>query len=393
MATAPLVLLLLAGSLRADDLSESARLLRELEQEYRKEAQAFQKALAQATTPQAKAKIAREKAPRHDRYALRFLDLARKYPRSAAAVDALVWVVLHPTPPAPKGDDPRTRALEVLRARHADSDRLGPLCTQLVFDLGPASEALLRAVLRKTATAAVEARACTSLAQNLKFRAREIARLRDDPDRIKALEAALGKRAAGDLAKRDPKKLLAESEKLFQTVIDKHGKVAHPSHGTLANLARSNLQAIGEPVTVGKLAPGISRAGVDGKTLTLLDYRGKVVLIDFWAELFDPCRDAYPVERALVKRYAERPFALVGVNGDGTRQEAQRVRAREKQTWPSWYDGLGGPIATRWEVERWPTLYLLDKKGVVRQTWFGWPPAKVLHQAIDRLLKESAKGS
>src|SRR5207244_1906248 len=136
----------------------------------------------------------------------------------------------------------------------------------------------------------------------------------------------LGKRGAAELRQRDPKKLLAESEKLFQRVVDEFGKVAHPSHGTLANLARSNLRAIRDPVTVGKKAPALSRAGIDGKTLTLADYRGKVVLIDFWAEMFPPCHAGYPAERALVKRYANRPFALLGVNGDGTRKEAQKVQ-------------------------------------------------------------------
>src|SRR5262249_40010097 len=184
-----------------------------------------------------------------------------------------------------------------------------------------------------------------------------------------------------------------EREKRLGKVEEEHGRVPHPSHGDLANLARSNLRAIRDPVAVGKPAPAISREGVDGRVLTLGDYRGKVVLIDFWAELFPPCRAAYARERALVKRYADRPFALLGVNGDGTRKEASRVQEREKQTWPSWYDGgPGGPIATRWEVEVWPTLFLLDKRGVVRQTWVGWPPARVLHQAIEKLLEEGGKG-
>ena len=57
-----------------------------------------------------------------------------------------------------------------------------------------------------------------------------------------------------------------------------------------------------------------------------------------------------------------------------------------------WSGCGGGPIATRWEVEVWPTLFLLDRQGVVRQTWVGWPPAKELHQAIDKLLAKGGKG-
>ena len=58
-----------------------------------------------------------------------------------------------------------------------------------------------------------------------------------------------------------------------------------------------------------------------------------------------------------------------------------------------WYDGGGtaGPIATRWEVDTWPTLFLIDAKGVVRSIYEGWPDAKALDTEIDKLLAEAAK--
>src|SRR5262245_14071594 len=262
-----LVAFLLAGQ-AGDKQPQSARLLRELEQEFQQSVEAFQKALAAAKTPQERDRVLRDKAPPVEQFAARSLDPARKYARTAAAVDALIWVVRNPSPPPRKGEDPRAAALEILRTRYADSDKLGPLCTQLVFALDPGSEAFLREVLRKAKAEGVKARACASLAQNLKFRARELARLKDDPERLKALEVAVGKAAAAQLRRRDPKQLLAESEKLFGKVEEEHGKVPHPSHGDLANLARSNLRAIRDPVAVGKPAPAISREGVDGRVLT-----------------------------------------------------------------------------------------------------------------------------
>jgi Thioredoxin-like len=75
-----------------------------------------------------------------------------------------------------------------------------------------------------------------------------------------------------------------------------------------------------------------------------------------------------PHERSLVKRLEGKPFALLGINSDKDRQELQKVIAKESITWRSWWDGgsTQGPIATKWNVRGWPTLYLLDGKGVIR---------------------------
>jgi hypothetical protein len=75
-----------------------------------------------------------------------------------------------------------------------------------------------------------------------------------------------------------------------------------------------------------------------------------------------------PHERSLVKRLEGKPFALLGINSDKNRQELQKIIAKEAITWRSWWDGgsTQGPIATKWNIHGWPTLYLLDGKGVIR---------------------------
>jgi hypothetical protein len=95
----------------------------------------------------------------------------------------------------------------------------------------------------------------------------------------------------------------------------------------------------------------------------------------------------YPHERSLVKRLENKPFALVGVNSDASKEELKRIMEKEKITWRSFFDGgsTGGPIATRWNIQGWPTLYLLDAKGVIRyQDLRG----RDLDAAVDHLLKE-----
>jgi len=75
-----------------------------------------------------------------------------------------------------------------------------------------------------------------------------------------------------------------------------------------------------------------------------------------------------PHERSLVAAMKDKPFALVGVNSEASLDEYRRLAAAERVTWPSFFDGgsTEGPIATKWGVRGWPTVYVLDKKGVIR---------------------------
>ena len=77
----------------------------------------------------------------------------------------------------------------------------------------------------------------------------------------------------------------------------------------------------------------------------------------------------FPHERSLVKQLADKPFALIGVNSDGDLEQAQKDNVRKNITWRSFWNGehgTAGPIATRWGVTNWPTIYVIDAKGVIR---------------------------
>jgi hypothetical protein len=94
-----------------------------------------------------------------------------------------------------------------------------------------------------------------------------------------------------------------------------------------------------------------------------------------------------PHERSLVKRLADRPFTLIGVNSDKSAAELKDVMAKESITWRSFFDGPGtqGPIATAWNVSGWPTIYVLDQRGVIR---FKGVRGKAMDRAVDQLLAE-----
>jgi hypothetical protein len=101
----------------------------------------------------------------------------------------------------------------------------------------------------------------------------------------------------------------------------------------------------------------------------------------------------YPHERSLVKKLAGKPFALVGVNSDQDREALKKTMEKEQITWRSFWNGgsTGGPISTAWNVQGWPTLYVLDHKGVIRYKHLGSPGDKVLDDEIEKLVKEAEK--
>ena len=74
-----------------------------------------------------------------------------------------------------------------------------------------------------------------------------------------------------------------------------------------------------------------------------------------------------PKEKEMVKRLADKPFSLIGINSDGDRSVVNTILKRENITWRNVIDGTtSGPIATAWNVHAWPTIYVVDREGKIR---------------------------
>ncbi|MEZ5989117.1 MAG: TlpA disulfide reductase family protein [Planctomycetota bacterium] len=96
----------------------------------------------------------------------------------------------------------------------------------------------------------------------------------------------------------------------------------------------------------------------------------------------------YPHERSLVEKFEGRPFTILGVNSDADRDKIRETCEEKKLTWPSFWDGgsTQGPIASRWNVSAWPTIYVLDDKGVIRARDLRGEP---LEEVLDALVAEA----
>ncbi len=77
----------------------------------------------------------------------------------------------------------------------------------------------------------------------------------------------------------------------------------------------------------------------------------------------------YPHERSLTKKLADKPFAIIGVNSDADREGILKTCEEKNITWRSFWNGpkgTSGPISTAWNVQGWPTIYIIDAEGKIR---------------------------
>jgi thiol-disulfide isomerase/thioredoxin len=115
---------------------------------------------------------------------------------------------------------------------------------------------------------------------------------------------------------------------------------------------------------VGKSLPDFEVQLLDGKTWKPADFRGKVVLIEFWATYCQPCRESFPKLQELAKQHPE-DLVVVAIALDDAPQPVREFMSSVNATFPVALDD-GGRVSTRLAVERVPTEILVDRSGVVR---------------------------
>lgn len=98
-----------------------------------------------------------------------------------------------------------------------------------------------------------------------------------------------------------------------------------------------------------------------------------------------------PHNRALVETYKDKPFALIGINSDGSRSALQKIIKEQNINYRNAVDGstkgTKGPIAKAWNISGWPTIYVIDAAGVIRAQVLGADNRK-LTEAIEAALKK-----
>jgi tetratricopeptide (TPR) repeat protein len=117
-----------------------------------------------------------------------------------------------------------------------------------------------------------------------------------------------------------------------------------------------------------KVAPTFVVKSHTGEDLALEKFKGKVVLLDFWASWCVPCRVDMPEVRKIWKQYGGDRFAIIGINLDSNRALFEAYMKEEGITWVQYYDGLGwgNKISRLYGVYAIPHTVLIDQDGVIK---------------------------
>ena len=118
-------------------------------------------------------------------------------------------------------------------------------------------------------------------------------------------------------------------------------------------------------------APDVTLQTAEGTPVPLATYKGKVLLVDFWASWCVPCKASFPALNAIYREYQPRGLEVVAVNLDEDRRQAEAFLAAHPHQMPVVFDPTGGaPLA--FGVKGMPTSFLIDKAGAIRFTHMGY---------------------
>jgi len=129
--------------------------------------------------------------------------------------------------------------------------------------------------------------------------------------------------------------------------------------------------SLASDIASGQSAPGFTLKSLSGKNLSLNEYRGQVVMINFWATWCGPCRQEMPALNALYDKYRSAGFMLFGVNVDAEFAGAAQMASKLKVRYPILLD-TDKKASALYRINTMPMTVLVDRDGKIRYVQPGY---------------------
>ena len=150
-------------------------------------------------------------------------------------------------------------------------------------------------------------------------------------------------------------------------------RLTKPSTGRdhrISQMASQQLARLGslKKLKIGLPALEFSAKTSAGKPIALKEYRGKVVLLDFWASWCAPCRAEMPNVKNVYAKYHDKGFEIIGISLDDKQSKFDGYVESQQMPWPQIFDGKGwqSELGALYAVSAIPSTYILDREGIIR---------------------------
>ena len=131
--------------------------------------------------------------------------------------------------------------------------------------------------------------------------------------------------------------------------------------------------------------------GKPGATIKLSDYKGRIVLMNFWASWCGPCREEMPLLEDLYNKYKDQGLVVLGINVDSEVAQAMKFLDKEPVTFPILLDSESA-VSEKYQVDAMPTTYIIDRDGTIKAHHRGYRDGFMdkYDQEIQELLNPSS---
>ena len=277
----------------------------------------------------------------------RFLAVAERDPEGPDAVEALMMTLRTSHGPKEGGVlETRGKAFKILHDYYATKPSIKKFLPTLFSIDQEDSKALVADVIARNPDRTVQAAAYKELIANAEGLAGRAETLKKDPKVRATVERQSGKAYVAEM--------IATGEK---AKLELNG---------LRKTLREKFSDVVSDLSIGNAAPEVSIQTVDGKELRLSALRGKVVVLDVWTTWCGPCKAMIPHSRTLVERLKGKPFTLVSISADEKKETLTDFLAKNNMPWTQCWVGVESKFAEDWDIRHYPTIYVIDANGVIR---------------------------